>query len=141
MISGYGEKIRLEVIQSGIRTYEIKLRKEKDGVEQVNKPKNYLRIERAIKKRKEKHTWFKNGNEDYVRVLFVPPTPGSQLQKEMQKKEMENNQGRVWRIKVVEEERTTIKNLLQRSNPWSGGGCQSLDCFSCTTSMNNRRHN
>ena len=44
--------IRLEVIQSGIRTYERKLRKEEDGVEPVNKPKNYLRIERAIKKRK-----------------------------------------------------------------------------------------
>ena len=46
--------IRLEVIQSGIRTYERKLRKEEDGVEPVNKPKNYLAANYRRKCRRKK---------------------------------------------------------------------------------------
>jgi len=57
----------------------------------------------------------------------VAATPGSQLQKEYQREI--KNQG--YRIKVVEKTGTTLKEVLQRSDPFKRKKCGREDCLVC----------
>ena len=62
--------------------------------------------------------WTKrNPEENYNTILFVPPTPGSQLKIRMQDREKALNQGTDLRIKIVEGPGIKLKHLLVDKNP------------------------
>ena len=89
------------------------------------------------KKNKSSADWFRGKQNEYRSVLFVPATPESELAKHIMKVEMENTQGRQYRIKVVERSGTTIKDTIGTRYPWKYDRCSKSDCFLCTSSAKN----
>ena len=68
---------------------------------------------------------YKRGGDEAV--IFVPATPASQLQKKYQSEI--RNQG--YKIKVVEKTGTTLKKVLQKSNPFKQQRCGRENCLVC----------
>ena len=69
--------------------------------------------------------WFRKGGFDTV--IFVPATPGSQLKHRRYMREIKATD---FKIKVVEQSRTTLKVMLQRSDPFKQKRCViNADCL------------
>ena len=79
--------------------YEKMLAVELAGGRPVNRPKSWEEDRRQRKKELQKKNWFRKGG--YQVPLFVPHTPGGELVKRMKAKEVENNQGRKIRFKII----------------------------------------
>ena len=109
----------------------------------INRPKGTLEQQEAKRVKKKSTNWFSKGQNQqdlkYSTTLFVPPTPGSALARELRRAERENNQGRTWGVKIVERRGTTISNILCRSYPWATTTCQSSNCFPCTSAAPNKQ--
>ena len=70
---------------------------------------------------KQKLNWYKNkkdGNSKLQIVLFVPPTPGGGLVKDLQRREEELNKYNDERIKFVEAGGVKIEEILTQKNPF-----------------------
>ena len=87
------------------------------------------------KKAKKSSDWFRKDEtvEKFRSVLFVPPTPNSELVQTIRNLEARNSQGRESRIKVVEQSGVTVKEVLSRKYPWKPFQCGLTECFQCTT--------
>ena len=93
----------------------------------MNRHKSWKSKERAAERRKKKNEWYtKGGNES---VIFIPTTPKSNLRRKMQD---EIRKTRL-KIKVVETSGKSIKQQLQRSDPFKNNRCPSHDCLVCTS--------
>ena len=125
--SGYPERYRAEVIQSGLKGYEKMLEVEKTGGRPVNRLKKTNREERRQKLQK-KDTWYKEGG--FSTVLFVPCTPGGILCKHLKEIETRGREDRQWRVKIIEMGGQTLQSQLSKSNPWQGK-CSMETCFPC----------
>ena len=70
--------------------------------------------ERNIKKSEKKSNWWNTQKSkiQYKSVLFVTPTPGGVLAKELQKREEELNKNTKERIKIVEKGGLKMKDIL-----------------------------
>ena len=70
--------------------------------------------ERKRAKSTKKSNWWNTDKADiqYKTVLFVTPTPGGQLMKELQKREAELNKNNQDRIKIVEKGGLKVKNIF-----------------------------
>ena len=66
-------------------------------------------------------------------VLFVDQTPGGQLAKRMREAEVQLAAITGFRVKIVEKNGTTAKQLLHKPNPWAEGMCGRPDCYPCKT--------
>ena len=70
-------------------------------------------------KENKKNNWYKNLTKSeiiYKSILFVPPTPGSGLLKEIKQREMELNGHRKDRIKFVEKGGLKVGQILTKKN-------------------------
>ena len=65
--------------------------------------------------------------------IFVPPTPGSVLKKEMQKKEEELRAGgrEAWPIKIIETAGKTLEQTLVKTDPFNDNSCYDKHRKSC----------
>ena len=64
--SGYDEKFRYEVIDSGVKGYREQVKKDKDGIRPMFRPRNYMKDERKEKKEQDKRDWYKKGGHTSV---------------------------------------------------------------------------
>ena len=78
-----------------------------------------------MEKSGKRDDWYKRGEDEAV--IFVPATTGSQLQKKYQSEI--RNQG--YKIKVVEKTGTTLKKVLQKSNPFKQQRYGGKNCLVC----------
>ena len=78
------------------------------------------------KKRKSK-SWLGN----YKLCIFVPPTPNSELQKQMQMKEKELRPGGMedFLIKIVETAGKPLERVLVNNDPFDGNKCNDKQCL------------
>lgn len=118
-------KFRYKVVDSAIKAYKARQEAELKGERPMHRPKGWRRDERDTEKSTKREDWYKKGGNEAV--IFVPAMPGSQLQKEYQREI--KNQG--YRIKVVEKTGTTLKEVLQRSDPFKWKKCGREDCLVC----------
>ena len=88
--SGYSEAFRAEILKSGLKGYGKILKAERDGIRPMYRPKNWKESARWLDKRRKKKNWL---GSFWKSAIFVPPTPGSQLKKQMQAKEEEMRAG------------------------------------------------
>ena len=65
--------------------------------------------------------------------MFVPPTPGGRLAKQMQIREAQLNFGSNHRIKIVEKTGIKLKNILVQKNPYPRLICHRDLCPFCKT--------
>ena len=127
--SGYNERLRKEVIESGLMGYQKMVDVERNGGRPVNRLRSINQIQRKKDKMNKKTKWYKNGG--YATVLFIPCTPGGTLAKRMREIEERGRSDRGWRVKIVEVGGQTLKAQLCKSNPWSGNPCGHSQCFAC----------
>ena len=66
-------------------------------------------------------------------VLFVPQTPGGILASRLRLAEKQLADLTGENVKIVERGGTTLKQVLHKSNPWTGGFCGRIDCLPCIT--------
>ena len=83
---------------------------------------------RRLDKQKKKKNWLGNY---WKSCIFVPPTPGSVLKKEMQKREEELRAGgrESWPIKIIETAGKTLEQTLVNTDPFSGNTCYDKKCL------------
>ena len=86
--------------------------------------------------KKKKCNWWntKKSKIQYKSVLFVTPTPGGVLAKELQKREEELNKNTKERIRIVEKGGLKIKDILGSKNPFKKSNCNQKTCPLCTKS-------
>ena len=70
------------MLKSAKKAY-IKLKETEDRGEMMQRPRNLERNERRKEKLEKRKNWY---GTKYETVLFVPATPNSELQQELQKK-------------------------------------------------------
>ena len=68
-----------------------------------------------------------------VTVMFVSQTPNGELAKNLQKAENEIAKFTGERVRICERGGKTIRQILHKSNPWSGGPCGRKNCLPCIT--------
>jgi hypothetical protein len=125
--SEYSKKFRYEVVDSALKAYRVRQDEEKEGVRPMHKPKSWNKNEREEAKVWKKENWYKeNGDES---VIFVPPTPGSELQRRYRREI--KRQG--FKVKVVEKSGATLKHMLQKSDPCRSPTCNRINCLVCRT--------
>ena len=69
--------------------------------------------------------------------MFVPPTPGGKLAKELKRREMEINQQSQERIKIGEKSGINIERILSKKNPFKKENCSEKMCPICPNRSNN----
>ena len=127
--SGYPERTRAEIIQSGLTGYERMKEVESNGGRPVNRLKGHEENERRKEKARKITNWYKNNM--YSTVLFVPCTPRSTLANRLKEVEARGSKDREWRVKVVEMGGQTLRSQLSKSNPWPTKTCGDSRCFPC----------
>lgn len=83
-------------------------------------------IERRRRKKEKKNNWY--DREKFDGVMFVDVTLNGELKQRVQEACKKNKV----KVKVVENMDKTIKNTLQRSNPFGWKRCGRTDCPTCT---------
>ena len=107
-ISGYSEKIRLEVIKRGVECYERQVERDRTGSCPLYRPKGYESELRRRKKARTKSSWYK----PYDTILFCPPTPNSELVKRLRRIISKQKEEGGLSIKVVEKAGIKVRDLL-----------------------------
>ena len=125
--SGYDKRFRFEVISSAINAYNTLRNAEDNGERPLYRPREWNAIERRTLKRDKKKIWFKKGG--YLAPIFIPMTPKSELAHTLQKRIDDSG----LKMKVVERAGTTLKRMLQKSDPFRPATCGWNDCFVCIT--------
>ena len=126
--SGYTEKMRQQVIESGLKGYQkmVDVDQEQRGGRPFNRLESMDQLERKKEKMRKRIKWYKKG--EYETILFIPCTPactpGGTLAKRMREVEERGRRDRGWKVKLVEMGGQTLKEQLCRSNPWSGKPCK-----------------
>ena len=110
--SGYDRKFREEVVRSTLAAYDRLVELDANGEKPLYRPREWRALERERERRKRHDNWFRKG--DFDTVVFVPATPGSQLKRRY----MREIKATEFKIKVVEQSGTTLKAMLQRSDPF-----------------------
>ena len=134
--SGYSQKFRTEILDSGLKAFEKMVEDDRNGVKPMYRSKEWNYEERKMFKEKKKVTWWNTDKSktQYKSVLFVTPTPGGVLAKQLQKREEELNKNTEERIKIVEKGGLKIKDILGSKNPFKTPNCTEKICPLCTMS-------
>ena len=132
--SGYNEKYRTEILDSACKGFEKMLEDDKNGVKPLFRNREWNKDEREENKRARKLNWYKNPKDpkiNYKSVLFVPPTPGGVLARNLKTREQEINRFSQERIKIIEKSGQNIENILVKKDPFQKGNCTEKKCPIC----------
>ena len=115
--SGYTQKFRTEILDSGMKAYQKMLEEDKNGTKPLYRSRNWNEEERQASKTKKKFNWWNTEKSkiQYKTVLFVTPTPGGVLAKALRKREEELNRNNPERIKIEEKGGLKIKDFLPKN--------------------------
>ena len=112
--SGYPQEYRYEVLSRALKIH--------------NQARNDT-TERRRRKKTNKKNWY--DRTKYDGVMFVDVTPNSEMKNRIQDACRKNK----LKIKVVEKMNRTVKNALQRSNPYGWKHCGRHDCPTCNRNI------
>ena len=134
--SGYTPKFRKEILNSILKAYKVMVKEDKNGTKPLYRSRDWNSEERSIQKANRKLNWWNHARSkvQYKTVLFVTPTPGGELMKEVQQREEELNRNSDERILVVEKGGLKIKDILCSKNPFKKSECEQKTCPLCTES-------
>ena len=123
--SGYDHEFRLEVLKSAKRAYSRMKEKESQG-EPMHRSRTMNRDERKKGKEEKRKKWY--DTTKYEATLFVPATPGSELQKRMQ--ERVNRSG--VKLKIIERSGEKLIRMVQKNDPFKKKLCSDPEkCLVC----------
>ena len=116
--SGYKNKFRKEILDSGLKAFEKMTEDDKKGIKPMYRGKEWNADERKRSKSKKKLNWWNSEKAEiqYKTVLFVTPTPGGVLAKQLRQREEELNRNSKDRIKIEEKGVMKVKDILTSKN-------------------------
>ena len=125
--SGYDQSFRAEILKSGLQGYNKIVAADKEKRRPMYRTKQWKRSDRWLEKRRKKKNWL---GPFWKSCIFVPPTPGSELKKRMQRKEQETRVGgrEGWPIKIIETAGRTLEQTLVNNDPFQGNACNDPKC-------------
>ena len=111
--SGYTVKFRKEILMAGLNGYNKILEADRLGEKPLYRSKGWRSSSRWLERKKKAKNWL---GSNYKSCIFVPPTPGSELQKRMQKVELEMRPGgrEDWAIKIIETAGKPIERVFSQ---------------------------
>ena len=130
--SGYDAKMRYEIIDSAVKAYRSIEQAESEGKRPMYRQRGWKYEERERSKYNKRRNWYRNGG--YQSVVFIPSTPHSMLKKKF---DVEIKKSR-FSIRVVEKAGRSLKDTLQKSNPFKERTCKRPGCPVCFTSGKGR---
>ena len=135
--SGYNHKFRTEILDSSLKAYKKMTEDDINQVKPMYRSREWNAEERILAKSQKKFNWWNTDKAkiQYKSVLFVTPTPGGVLAKELQKREEELNKNNEERIKIVEKGGLKIKDILGSKNPFAKSKCSQKTCPLCTVNI------
>ena len=138
--SGYSQKYRIQILNSALNAFEKMLEEDRNGTKPLYRNRNWNKENRIQSKENKGKNWYKNEKNSekvYKSILFVPPTPGSVLLKEMRNREEELNGHDIERIKIVEKGGIKMEKILTKKNPFLEEKCQEKWCPLCKGNYGN----
>ena len=134
--SGYSQKFRVEILDSALKAYKKMTEDDTKGVKPMYRSREWNAKERRESKSKKKLNWWNSEKSkvQYKSVLFVTPTPGGVLAKELRKREEELNRNSKDRIKIEEKGGLKMKDILGSKDPFKKSKCTQKTCPLCTKS-------
>ena len=126
--SEYSQDFRFRVVKEALKKYDGKKAERRQGEVTIEDDRN---AQTKKRERVKGHRWYmKEGR--YESIMYVQPTEGARLQREVQRLAKKHN----IRMKVVEKVGPSIKGMLQRSNPFSKRICGRDKCILCQNGSN-----
>ena len=133
--SGYKKKFRIEVANSTLNAFAKILEDDKNEIKPLYRARSWNYEERNKAKLMKKQNWWKNDSKtNFKAVLFVPPTPGGVLARDLNKRQKELNKSSDENFLIVESGGIKLKNLLTAANPFKGTKCTQKWCPLCRKS-------
>ena len=133
--SGYSKNYRIQILNSALNAFEKMVEEDKNGTKPLYRNREWNKENRVRDKEHKRNNWYKNDTKTeekiYKSILFVPPTPGSGLLKELKSREEELNKNNRERIKIVEKGGRKIEKILTKKNPFKEEKCQEKWCPLC----------
>ena len=125
--SGFPKKFRYEVVCSALSAYDNILEKVRSGERPLYRPFEWDRENRDRDKATKVVDWYKAGG--YESVMFVQSTPKSILKRRFQEEIDKSG----LKVRVLEKAGRSIKQVLQRSDPFKAPVCDRAGCLLCGT--------
>ena len=112
------------------------INEDKNGTKPLYRSRDWNSEERIKKKSENKINWWNSSKSkiQYKSVMFVIPTPGGELVKELTQREQEMNKNCNERVKFVEKGGQKIKDILGTKKPLDSAKCVQTNCPLCTDS-------
>ena len=120
--SGYDAMYRYKVLSRALKMYYKRKQQYKNTGTMFPKRAEGDKRERN----RRKNDWYKE-KDRFDTVMFVEATPGSVLRRKVQEVAKRNR----IKVKVVERVSCTVRNLLQKSNPFGILRCERDNCIVC----------
>ena len=135
MLSGYSERVRLEIFEAALTGYERQCDRADKGITPLHRPRDYKREERRRKKLLAKSTWYWPNDA----VGFFPGTPGRELAKSIHKIVSEETERLGLTAKIVETCGINLKTLLVKTD-LTGCPIPKPDCLYCESEVRGGSH-
>jgi hypothetical protein len=125
--SGYPEEFRHQVLGKALGKYDRMMGRLENTRRENGTQDRRDQEMRKREKRGKKYKWYASDGK-YDSVIFVEATPKAEFKKKVQSVVKRHGV----KMKVVERVGTTVKGLLQRSNPFGTMGCGRQKCCICS---------
>ena len=138
--SGYTQNFRTQILKSALNAFGKMVEEDRVGTKPLYRKRSWNEEQRLQEKEAKRKNWYKGGQKSekiYKSVLFVPPTPGSMLLREIQNREAELNGHSTERIKIVEKGGIKMEKMLVNKNPFKNEKCQEKWCPLCKGEFGN----
>ena len=134
--SGYNYKFRKEIVDSTVKAFKKMVEDDKNDIKPMYRNREWNLEERQNQKINKKSNWWNSAKSEvqYKSVLFVTPTPGEVLAKEIRKRLEEINKNEAEKIKIVEKGGLKMRNVLGSKNPFKKEKCIQQTCPLCNSS-------
>ena len=136
--SGYPERFRHEIISDAVQGFKNMQKREIEGGQPVDRPRNYDEEGRRRRKLDKRGRWYRReprGTSIREGVIIVPPTPDGALAMALKKACEEELRGSKISVSVVERGGKQLGQVLGTSVPGANERkhCQRPLCFPCNT--------
>ena len=126
--SGHSPEMRAQVVKSALHAYDRMVQRDENGEVPFHRPKEWKKEERMKSRRARRRDWFRGRKNEKESVLFIPVTPGGELKRRF----MRIIQEAKIQISVVEKTGVSMKQKLQRSDPFKREMCRKPNqCMVC----------
>ena len=106
--SGHKVNFRTQILKSSLNAFEKMVEEDKSGKKPLHRNRSWNKENRTKDKENKKNNWYKidknseKSEKQFTIILFVPPTPGSELLKDIKKRAEDLNKNEKDRIKFIE---------------------------------------